>query len=166
MGRAVARKLHMAQIDTDRLIEERVGMKLQEIINEQGLFEFKRIEEETLLSLCVDRTVISTGGSAIYYQGAMEHLKTLGPVIYLYTSLDTVIRRIGDFSQRGVALAPGQTMEALYKERCALYEKYADITVDCDDDDFVRHQRQIVNVICKRIAAHEAAHRRDKRSNE
>ena len=162
MGLSVAKKLHMALIDTDRLIEKEVGMKLQAIIDERGLSEFKRIEEETLLSITADRTIISTGGSAIYYERAMEHLKSLGPVIYLYTSLDTVIRRIGDFSARGVALAPGQTLEALYAERTALYKKYADITVDCDDDNFMEHKRLIVNAICRRIASYEGARRREK----
>ena len=137
--------------------------ELVQIIDERGLSEFKKIEEASLLSINADRTIISTGGSAVYYERAMEHLRSLGPVIYLYTSLDTVIRRIGDFSARGVALAPGQTIEDLYNERTALYKKYADITVDCDDDNFMEHQKQIINTICRRIASHESSERRKKK---
>ena len=149
MGRAVARKLKLKNVDTDKLIEKRTGKKLQDIINEDGLEAFKKIEEETLLSIKDEGVVLSTGGSAIYYDEAMKHLKTLGPVIYLYTSLETVKNRIGDFSKRGVVLEPGQTLEELYNERTALYKKYADITVSCDGNAYSRYQAQLFNAITK-----------------
>ena len=149
MGRAVARKLQIKNVDTDKIIEFTTGRKLQDIINEDGLDAFKALEEKTLLSLKDENVVLSTGGSAVYYERAMQHLKTLGPVIYLYASLDTIKRRIGDFSRRGVVLRDGQTIEDLYNERTALYKKYADITVNCDGNAYPRYQAQLYEAIKK-----------------
>jgi hypothetical protein len=61
---------------------------------------------------------------------AMEHLKEIGEVVYLKADYQTIARRLGNLEKRGVALKPGQTLKDLYEERCALYEKYADVTVD------------------------------------
>ncbi len=147
MGKALSSKLKIKNIDTDRLIENNTGRKLQEIINEDGLLAFKKIEEETLLSMKDENFVISTGGSAVYYERAMQHLKTLGPVIYLYVGFETIEERLGDFSKRGVVLAPGQSLKDLYDERTALYEKYADIKVNCDGNAYPRYQAQLLAAI-------------------
>lgn len=147
MGRALSRKLKMKNIDTDRLIESKVGKKLQDIINEQGLDEFKRLEEEVLLSVNEDNVVISTGGSAVYYPRAMEHFKSIGKIVYLYCSLDVITERLGDFSKRGVALRPDQTLADLYEERCVLYEKYADITVDCSGNTYPKYQSRVIAAV-------------------
>ena len=132
MGRVAAKKLGLKLIECDRLIEQRAGKKLQQIINEDGLSYFRQLEEETLCSIEAENAIISTGGSAIYYPRAMEHFKNIGIVVYLYASLPCIIERIGDFSRRGVVIEEGQTIEDLYNERCALYEKYADATINCD----------------------------------
>ena len=83
MGRAIAGKLKMKLIDSDKLIEKRLGKKLQELIDELGVEEFRKIEEETLLSIEGDNLIISTGGSAIYSEAGMDHLKKIGKVFYL-----------------------------------------------------------------------------------
>lgn len=147
MGRALSRKLRMKVVDADRLIIKKHGRPLQQIIDEDGLEAFKKIEEETLLSIKGDNLIVSTGGSAVYSPKAMEHFKQIGKVLYLYCSLDTIKKRLGDFSKRGVALKPGQTIEDLYDERCKLYEKYADITVDCDGNAFSLYQRRIITIL-------------------
>ena len=124
MGRALSRKLGMKLVDADRIIERENGMKLQEIIDSKGMEAFKKIEENTLLSLSGDNLIISPGGSAVYYESAMKLLKSLGPVVYLYCSSDVIIKRLGDYSRRGVVLKPGQTILDLYNERHELYKKY------------------------------------------
>ena len=147
MGKALARKLHMKVVDADRLIIKKDGRPLQQIINEDGLDGFKKIEEEVLMSINGENLIVSTGGSAIYYPEAMKHFKEIGKVLYLYCSLDTIKLRLGDFSKRGVALKPGQTIDDLYRERCELYEKYADITIDCDGNAFPLYQQRIINIL-------------------
>ena len=147
MGRALAKKLRMTLLDTDRLIEKNTGEKLQDIINEKGLDEFKRIEEETLLSISGDNMLISTGGSAVYYDEAMKHFKGIGTLVYLYVGLDLIKKRLGDFSKRGVVLKPGQTIDDLFAERTALYEKYADIVVNCNGNAFPKYQSSLIDAL-------------------
>lgn len=149
LGRAVAKKTKMKNVDVDKLIEDRYGKKLSLIIEEVGVDRFKEIEEEVLLSLDYTDTIISTGGSAIYYPEAMEHLKKLGTVVYIYTSLSVLLARIGDFKKRGMVMKEGQTIEDLYNERKALYERYADIILNCNGNDYKSYQEDFSDIIRK-----------------
>lgn len=149
MGRHLSRKLKMKIIDGDKLIEQVTGRKLQDIIDEDGLDAFKSIEEQVLLTIEDDNVIIAPGGSAIYYDSVMQHFKSKGIVVYLYVSPETIVDRLGDFSKRGVALKPGQTIKDLYIERAPLLEKYADITVNCDGNAFARYHAEIYDKISK-----------------
>ena len=70
-GVVLAKALKMKFVDTDLLIQEEAGKGLQEIINEDGIEAFKKIEEKVLGSVELDNAVIATGGSAVYYDAAM-----------------------------------------------------------------------------------------------
>ncbi len=144
MGKIVSRKFKMRIIDGDKLIEKNVGKPLQDIIDENGLEYFKKLEEETLLSIEDDDVIIAPGGSAVYYEKAMKHFKEKGIVVYLYISFKTLKERLGDFSKRGVVLREGQTLEDLYNERVPLLEKYADIKVSCDGRAYSRYQAELI----------------------
>ncbi|CCO22559.1 homoserine kinase [Maridesulfovibrio hydrothermalis] len=126
----LAAKLGWEYIDTDSIIEAYYGRALQGIVDNLGVPAFRKAEEYLLSSLGVVRTVISTGGSVVYGEKAMERLKSLGPVIYLHIDCETCIERVGGGEGRGLARSPGQSLESLYEERASLYEKYADFTVD------------------------------------
>lgn len=117
-------------LDSDLVIQEKEGKLLHEIIASQGTEGFLEIENQVNASLEVERTIIATGGSAVYGKEAMEHLKKIGTVVYLKADYPTIKKRLGNLTKRGVALKPNQTLEDLYQERCLLYEKYADVTVD------------------------------------
>ena len=78
----------------------------------------------------IDNAVISTGGSVVYGQEAMEHLREIGTVVYLKLPYRVISRRLNNIEGRGVVLREGQTLKKLYDERVPLYEKYAHITVD------------------------------------
>ena len=147
MGKALARKLKLKNIDGDRLIERVTGRKLQNIIDEDGLDAFMELERKTLLSIDSDGLVISPGGSSVYYRDVMEHFKRIGKVIYLYCSYEVIVSRLGDFSSRGVVLKPGQTLKDLYEERCRLYEKYADIVIDCSGNAYPKYQARAISAI-------------------
>ena len=127
VGVVLAKTLGKQFVDTDLLIQEREGMLLQDIINTKGNDYFKQAEEAVLTELDVDNAVISTGGSAIYYPESMKHLHDLGPVIYLQLSVPTLKSRLSNIKTRGIAMAPGQTIEDLARSRVPLYESYADI---------------------------------------
>jgi shikimate kinase len=74
--------------------------------------------------------VLATGGSVVYRESAMEHLHSLGPVAYLDVPLPVILERIARNPQRGLAIAPGQSVEDLFREREALYSRYADCAMD------------------------------------
>lgn len=119
-------------VDTDLVIQKEEKRKLSRIIEEEGAEGFIKAEERVIASLSLKGAVISTGGSAVYGAAAMENLKENGTVVYLKLSYEAVSKRLADIKGRGVVLKEGQTLKDLYEERCLLYEKYADITVNED----------------------------------
>lgn len=131
-GVVLAKTMNKGFVDTDILIQQREGMALQEIINKHGNAYFHQVEEDVLCGFKGYNYVVATGGSAIYYEKAIEHFKKNGKVVYLKVSLETVLERLSNIKTRGVTLAKGQTLKDLYEERIPLYEKYADITIESE----------------------------------
>lgn len=132
VGVLLAKRLGMRFVDTDLLIQEQEGRLLCEIIEEEGLDRFIEIENRINAAVEAENSVIAPGGSAVYGKEAMEHFREIGEVVYLKLSYRSVARRLGDLKKRGVVYRPGQSLKALYKERCPLYEAYADYVVECD----------------------------------
>ena len=130
IGVILAKILAYHFLDSDLVIQEREGKRLHQIISEVGCDGFLKIENDVNASLNVERTIIATGGSAIYGKEAMKHLKEIGEVVYLKADYETIKKRLGNLEKRGVALKSGQTLKDLYDERTKLYEMYADVTVD------------------------------------
>ena len=155
MGKMLAKQLGMRFIDGDKLIEKTVGKRLCEIISESGVEGFKKIEREILLSINGDGLIISPGGSAVYYPEVMENFKEQGIVVYLYVSPKTFITRIGDYSERGIAMKEGQSLDDLFNERAPLFEKYADLTVSCDGTAFARYKAILLGEVRKLIEKRE-----------
>lgn len=129
VGRELAALIGWGQLDADNVIEATYGSILQGISTSMDKEAFLDLEGEIISMLNVRHCIISTGGSAVYRDGAMLHLRSLGPVIYLAVPLTVILKRIARKPERGLAMNPGQTVEDLYKERVRLYEKYADFTV-------------------------------------
>lgn len=148
VGVVLAKRLGYAFLDSDLVIQSREGRLLHEIITDKGVEGFWQVEEAANVSIEAERTVIATGGSVIYGSRAMEHLKQLGTVVYLKLSLKAVAERLGDLGERGVTLREGQDLAALYEERIPMYERYADITLDCENLSI----REIVAAIAKLTA--------------
>ncbi|MBE5805013.1 MAG: shikimate kinase [Clostridiales bacterium] len=132
VGVVLAKALGMDFIDTDLLIQRSRNMRLHQIIDQVGDEGFRTIENEVNASLNVDGCVIATGGSVVYGQEAMEHLRGIGTVVYLRLEYAQVRERLGDLHARGVSMRPGQTLHDLFDERTPLYEKWAHITIHCD----------------------------------
>ena len=141
IGVLLARKTARDFLDTDLLIQSQQQRSLQAIVDNEGHTALRKIEEDVLLGLfrneakqnhLLKKHVIATGGSAVYSEPAMHHLKANGTVIFLDVDLTTLKSRINNFDTRGLAKRPNQTFAELYAERLPLYKKYADITVDCN----------------------------------
>lgn len=144
IGVVLAKVLGYQFIDADLLIQERESRLLHEIISNDGLERFIQIENEINQSIQANHTVIATGGSVIYGEEAMNHLKSIGTVVYLKMSYKEISKRLGNIMQRGVVLKKGQDLVGLYEERCPLYELYADIIIDCENMDIESTMETIV----------------------
>ncbi|MDO5392324.1 MAG: shikimate kinase [Eubacteriales bacterium] len=145
VGVVLAKVLGYQFIDADLLIQKKMNMVLSEIIKKEGTDGFMKIENDVNASIEEDRTVIATGGSVVYCEEAMEHLKSIGTVIYLKLSLESLSKRLGNLVGRGVVLKKGQTLEHLYEERTPLYEKYADLTIDEENQELEDTLQTILN---------------------
>lgn len=130
LGVLLARAMNYRFLDTDLLIQEREGKLLCEIIAEEGLEGFLKIEGEVNAGICTERTVIAPGGSAIYSEAAMKHFSEIGTIVYLHVPVTELSKRLGDLKRRGVVLKEGQSLETLFEERRVYYERYAKVTVD------------------------------------
>ena len=134
LGVVLAKVLGMNFIDADLLIQSEHDRTLQKIIDAMGPQGFIQVENQVLSQINCTNTVISTGGSAVYSDEAMEHLASIGTIVYLKVSLPELHRRLGSLQERGVVMREGMGMslEDLYEERLPLYEKYAEVTVDTE----------------------------------
>ena len=150
VGVLAAKALGYRFVDSDLIIQERDGRRLHRIIREEGQAGFLAIEETVNLTLGNDGipSVIATGGSAVYSPAAMAHFKAVGKVVYLRLSYETVERRLGNFTHRGVVMPEGYTLRDLYNERCALYETYADLTIDENRTDGIG---DVLDTLCKQL---------------
>ena len=132
VGVILAKVMGYHFIDSDLLIQEQEQCLLKDIIERDGLEGLIAIEEQVNKSIQAKHSVIATGGSVIYGTEAMEHLKSIGTVVYIRLSYETINKRLGNIKQRGVVFREGQTLQSLYEERCPYYEKYAHIIIDAE----------------------------------
>lgn len=130
VGVLLAKVLGMHFVDTDVVFQAREGKKLQRIIEEIGIDDFLKREEQAILGFHWNKTVIATGGSVVYGKSAMKHLHENGLVVYIRLPYSVIERRLSNLATRGVTLREGQTLKDLYDERIPLYEKEADIVFD------------------------------------
>lgn len=132
LGVLLAKLMGYSFVDTDILMQQKHGALLGQILRKNGNHAFLELEQDMMNSISLDRTVIATGGSAVYSQSGMEHLKSNGICVYLDVPYKLIAARLGNLRQRGVVLPNGFTLRDLYDERAPLYQRYADITVALD----------------------------------
>lgn len=135
IGVVLAKAMGYHFIDSDLVIQAEEEKRLFEIIESAGIDGFLEVENRVNAGLDVHRTVVATGGSVIYGEEAMKHLKSIGTVVYIKVSYEALEERLGNLLQRGVAIKDGNTLRDLYEERTPLYEKYADVSVDVKNMD-------------------------------
>ena len=149
VGVVLAKALGMDFIDSDLVIQKEMGAKLSQLIDQHGDAGFREIENRINAAMEAENSIIATGGSVVYGEEAMRHLKEIGTVVYLQLSYKQVEDRLGDLHARGVTILPGWTLRDLYNERVPLYEKWADVTVDCEQ----LRLREVVAYISRHIGA-------------
>ena len=129
LGVMLAKEVGLDFVDTDVLIQVQQDRTLQEIIDQSGYLALREIEEETVAVMDAEKKVIATGGSVVYGERAMAHLKEHGTVVFLDVPLDELHNRIHNYEHRGIARRPDQSFDELFQERCDLYNHYADIVI-------------------------------------
>jgi shikimate kinase len=132
VGVLLAKQLGLNFIDTDLVIQVRHDATLQHILQLRGHLALRLFEEEILLDIPLQRTLLATGGSAVYSEEAMQRLRQSGPVIFIDVPLEILARRVDNADSRGIARAPGQDFASVYRERQPLYQRYADTTIAGD----------------------------------
>lgn len=145
VGVVLAKILNKHFTDTDLLIQKRHDETLQNLIDALGPSGFIDIENELLLDVDVEDSVIATGGSAVYSEEGMKHLGEIGTVVYLRGTIDEISRRIQDFDERGIVFSGEHVndLNALFEQRRPLYEKHADVTIDIDGKSVTDVAREI-----------------------
>lgn len=152
VGVLVAKLLGLGFVDTDLLVQERAGRRLQQIVDEDGYLEVRRLEEQAALGLAAGPAVIATGGSVIYSDRALRHLAGLGVVVYLKAGVEVLAARIDDFAARGIASPAGQGLEDLFRERSPLYERQAQLVVEVGGLTHEQAARAVVSALARREA--------------
>ncbi len=147
VGVILAKTAAMSFVDTDLLIQEREGEKLQFLIDNRGMDAFLKIEESVLTDLKAEHSVISTGGSAVYSEAAMKNLGENGVIVYLKLPLGEIERRLNNIKTRGIAMKPGESLSDLYDYRVPFYERYADLTIEAEGLSI----EEIIEEILKRV---------------
>ena len=132
IGVILAKSLLFDFCDTDLNIQKETGESLCDTISKTGIDGFISLEESVICKQTFTNSVIATGGSAVYGEKAMAKLKRDGIIVYLKVSPEELQNRIKNIHTRGIAMKEGTTISELYEERAPLYEKYADITIECD----------------------------------
>jgi len=145
IGIILAKFLSFGFIDTDILIQINQQKSLQQIIDESNHLNLRKIEEEEILKINVENQVIATGGSAVYSEKAMKHLKDISIIIFLKVRYEEITKRIHNFNTRGIARSKDQNFKDLYEERQILYNRYAELTIDCNDFDQEQIAMDIAN---------------------
>ena len=148
VGVVLAKCLGMEFIDTDILLQNSERRTLEQILKQQGFDQLWALEGQLIQQLDIGNAVIATGGSAVYNLQAMENLHDLSIIVYLQLSTEKLRERLGDFAQRGIAAAPGTSLDHLANERLPLYEKYADHTVNCDNYSLEEVVDEVIDRVC------------------
>ena len=144
VGVLLAKALGYDFLDVDLVIQQREGALLQDILDTRGVEAFLDAEETAVCSVSCTDTVIAPGGSAVCREKAALHLKSLGPVVYLKVPLEELSQRIQNLSTRGIAMKPGETLADILAYRAPLYDKYADLVIDCGGGQTLAQTARIV----------------------
>ena len=149
LGIVLAKILNYDFIDADLVIQNSCDKTLQKLIDACGPEGFIQVENQILSDLTAERSIIATGGSAVYSDEAMKHLSGIGRIVYLQISYDELKRRLHDLQERGVVLKGGigMSLRELYDERKPLYERYAEVTVNVDDLSITAAARKVADAL-------------------
>ena len=134
VGRALAAELGFEFCDTDDMVAAASGQTVEEIFAANGEEAFRELEREAVMRAAAKPgRVIACGGGAVLSVRNYGVLKGAGPIVYLRTTADELIARLGRGEGRPLLGGdPAEAVPRLLSERTPAYETAADVTVDTD----------------------------------
>lgn len=133
VGKQLARRLKLPFVDSDHVIEERLGCSIREFFEREGEDRFRDVEQEVIDELSRGQVcVLSTGGGAVLRPANRQHLHDRGRVVYLRSTPEDVYRRVRHDRNRPLLLVadPLQRLRDLYDARDPLYRETAHYVID------------------------------------
>ena len=135
VGRHVARHLGLPFVDTDHLIEHRIGCSIREYFELHGEAAFRDVEAQAIddATTASDARVIATGGGAVLREANRERLRGRSTVIYLRSTPEDLARRLRHDTHRPLLQGSGDALKrlrALYQERDPLYRRCAHYVIE------------------------------------
>jgi shikimate kinase len=151
IGVLIAKAMNMAFIDTDLIMQQIYSKPLWQLLENVGSKEFIIKESNAICSLDCTNSCISTGGSAVYSDKAMNYLKQIADVVFINLSYSNVEKRLSDMDikSRGIVIDKGKTLFDVYNERKILYSKHADYTIEADNKSIEELVTQIISLFPK-----------------
>ncbi len=150
IGRLLAKELRYPFMDSDREIEARTGADIPWIFDVEGEEGFRQREEAMIAELVLERgIVLATGGGVVMRESNRRALAENGLVVYLRTSVEQQLQRIGKDRQRPLLQTadPGAVLRELMAKRDPLYQEIAHLVIDTDQ----RGPKVVINTIMARL---------------
>jgi shikimate kinase len=150
IGRQLARRLGLPFVDSDHVIEHRLGCSIREFFAREGEDSFRDLEQQVLDELTQTQPgVIATGGGAVLREDNRRHLHERGQVIYLRSTPEDVFRRVRHDTARPLLQVddPLNRLRALYEMRDPLYRQAAHFVIETGRPSVA----MLVNMICMQL---------------
>lgn len=102
LGRKLARRLGVAFVDTDALVEQREGAAVADVFRYEGEEHFRQVEREVLEDVIAseDAAVVSTGGGLPVWGDNMQRMNEAGDTVYLRRSAEQIARRLSPYGRQ------------------------------------------------------------------
>ncbi len=134
VGRHIARDIGLPFIDTDHVVEQRLGCSIREYFETQGEAAFRDVEQEVIEEvLRLDRHVVATGGGAVLRQANRDVLQGRSTVVYLRSTPEDLARRLRHDSHRPLLQGgtdPLRRLRTLFQDRDPLYRRTAHFVIE------------------------------------
>lgn len=133
VGRQLARRLGLPFLDSDVVIEQRLGCSIREYFDREGEAAFRDVEEQVIAELAAGPdAVVATGGGTVLRETNRQRLREGGRVIYLRSSPEELQRRLRHDTQRPLLQVadPLARLRAMYAERDPLYREAAHFHIE------------------------------------
>lgn len=134
VGRQLARRLKLPFVDTDHIIEDRLGCSIGEYFAREGEEAFRNVEQDVIdeLTLCKEEHVLSTGGGAVLRPINRRHLRERAQVVYLRSYPEELFRRLRHDTTRPLLQVtdPMAKLRELFESRDPLYKEVAHFVME------------------------------------